>query len=80
MLIKLLQSFDAFELDLVSQPSDSLAPEGWRSMPNRQAVERLFPKCHLTMYLHVSVPSISREENVTKVCLKFSEGHVDSHA
>ena len=55
MLIKLLQSFDAFELDLVSQPSDSLAPEGWRSMPNRQAVERLFPKCHLTMYLHVSV-------------------------
>ena len=62
MLIKLLQSFEAFELDLVSQPSDSLAPEGWRSMPNRQAVELLFPKCHLTMYLHVSAFYLSRRE------------------
>lgn len=62
MLIKLLQTFESFELDLVAQPSDSLAPEGWKAMPGRQAVERLFPKCHLTMYLYVSRAEIRFRE------------------
>ena len=53
MLIKLLQSFDVFELDLAAQPTGSLAPVGWKTMPGRQAVEKLFPKSHLTMHIHV---------------------------
>ena len=54
MLIRLLQAFDRFELDLTAQPSEGKAPRAWKAASGRQAAEQLFPKTHLTMYFHVS--------------------------
>jgi len=50
MLIRLLQTFDAVELDLDAQPAENRPPADWRTAPGRQAMERIFPKSHLTMY------------------------------
>ena len=78
MLIKLLQSVDSFELDLAAQPADSLAPEGWKAMPGRQAIEKLFPKSHLTMHIHVRLPFIC-EKLQSNWPIRCTEGHVGSH-
>ncbi|KAI5115359.1 hypothetical protein M0805_009652 [Coniferiporia weirii] len=50
MLVRLLQTFDAFELDSSAQPADSLPPSEWKDSPGRQSVERIFLKTHLTLY------------------------------
>ncbi|TDL14786.1 cytochrome P450 monooxygenase pc-1 [Rickenella mellea] len=63
MLIKLLQSFDAVTLDEASQPSDSRIPSSWSTVPGRQAIERFFPKIHLTMYAHKGLWVKMREVN-----------------
>ena len=54
MIVRLLQTFDAVELDMSAQPADSQPPPSWKNVPGRQSTERFFPKCHLTMYAHVS--------------------------
>lgn len=55
MLVRLLQKFDSFELDASAQPEDSLPPLRWKSEGGRQSEERIFPKMHLTLYVHVSL-------------------------
>lgn len=50
MLIRMLQTFNKFELDPSAQPPDSRPPAAWKNAPGRQAIERIFPKAHLTMY------------------------------
>lgn len=54
MLVRLLQIFDTFELDTDAQPPDSRPPPEWKALGGRQAVEKFFPKTHLTMYSYVS--------------------------
>ncbi|KAI5115378.1 hypothetical protein M0805_008170 [Coniferiporia weirii] len=50
MLVRLLQTFDAFELDASAQPADSLPPSEWKNSPGHQSVERIFLKTHLMLY------------------------------
>ncbi|KAJ3507902.1 hypothetical protein NLJ89_g6044 [Agrocybe chaxingu] len=50
MIIRLLQSFRLIELDLSSAPPEAHPPAEWAETTGRKAVEKLFPKMHLTMY------------------------------
>jgi len=52
MLVRLLQSFSTIKLDTTSQPPDTRPPESWKNAGGRQANERIFPKCHLSIYSH----------------------------
>lgn len=67
MIIRLLQVFDEFELDLNAQPLEGHAPKVWKEASGRQAQEQLFPKSHLTMYFHVSLFYSSLWEIVTHI-------------
>ncbi|KAH9918439.1 cytochrome P450 [Fomitopsis serialis] len=51
-LIKLLQRFDTMRLDLRSQPPGSLPPEAWSDAWGRKAIEKIWPKVHLTLYVN----------------------------
>ncbi|KLO08865.1 cytochrome P450 monooxygenase pc-1 [Schizopora paradoxa] len=52
MLIRLLQTFDEFELDPSAQPPETLPPAWWKDVPGRQSIERCWPKAHLTTYAY----------------------------
>ena len=54
MMIRLMQNFSGASLDLDSTPPEGHAPNAWKSAPGRKAVEKVFPKLHLTMYAGVS--------------------------
>ena len=58
MLVRLLQTFEAFELDPSAQPAESQPPPEWKNVRGRQAIERCFPKEHLSLYAYVS-PSVT---------------------
>lgn len=60
MLVRLLQSFSTIELDTTSQPPDTRPPESWKNVGGRQAIERIFPKSHLSIYSHVSFKCLDR--------------------
>jgi hypothetical protein len=50
MLIRLLQSFSGIELDEAAQPADSRPPAEWKNATGRKAIERFWPKAHLTLH------------------------------
>ncbi|KLO15647.1 cytochrome P450 [Schizopora paradoxa] len=50
MLVRLLQTFDRFELDPTAQPPETIPPPSWKNAEGRKAIERCWPKAHLTMY------------------------------
>ena len=54
-LIRLLQNFSHIELDLDAQPPDARPPSEWASAEGQKGKEKIIPKCHLTLYVHVSV-------------------------
>ncbi len=54
MLVRLLQTFDRFELDASAQPPETIPPASWKDVPGRQSIERCWPKAHLTLYANVS--------------------------
>ncbi len=56
MVVRLLQRFNHFELDVTAQPPDTIPPPSWKSVPGRQSMERIWPKANLTMYAYVSRP------------------------
>jgi hypothetical protein len=67
MLIRFLQSFEAVALCPEAQPEGSCPPKEWSSSENvamgkRKAIEKFFPKTHMTMYAHVS-SSLSNSSN-----------------
>ncbi|KDQ19554.1 hypothetical protein BOTBODRAFT_28130 [Botryobasidium botryosum FD-172 SS1] len=49
-LIRLLQNFDRITLAPEAQPPGSLPPSSWASGGGRRAIERVWPKSHLTLY------------------------------
>ena len=57
-LIRLLQNFSHIELDLSAQPPDARPPSEWASAEGQQGKEKIIPKCHLTLYVHVSDPRV----------------------
>ncbi|KAJ7647752.1 cytochrome P450 [Roridomyces roridus] len=50
VLIRLLQSFSSFTLDVDACPPDARVPSDWSGQPGRKGVEQFVPKAHLTMY------------------------------
>jgi hypothetical protein len=59
MLIRLLQNFKSVKLGLASAPPESLPPAEWADATGRKAIEKFFPKMHLTMYAYVSATRFS---------------------
>ena len=54
-MIRLLQHFSKFTIDMEAQPPEGRAPASWaNSSSPRKAAEQIFPKSHLTMYAQVS--------------------------
>lgn len=53
MIVRLLQAFDTLELDADAQPLDAMPPSEWKDKPGRRAVERIVPKAHLSLFVHV---------------------------
>jgi len=52
MLIRLLQQFQTIMLAPDAQAPDTLPPPIWAKAEGRKATEKVFPKMHLTMYVH----------------------------
>lgn len=52
-LVRLMQAFDSISLARDVQPEETLPPASWAKAPGRQAIEKIVPKQHLTMYSHV---------------------------
>ncbi|KAI0637985.1 cytochrome P450 monooxygenase pc-3 [Trametes polyzona] len=50
-MIRLLQNFSSFSLDLSAQPPESLPPAEWKDAPGRKGKEQIFPKLHFTLYV-----------------------------
>lgn len=53
MLIRLLQNFSSISLDFDAQPPESRPPASWANGTGRKAIEKFWPKAHLTMYSNV---------------------------
>ncbi|KAI0030853.1 cytochrome P450 monooxygenase pc-3 [Vararia minispora EC-137] len=49
-LVRLLQTFDSISLARDAQPPDSIPPVSWAKAEGRQAIEKIVPKQHITMY------------------------------
>ncbi|TFK50641.1 cytochrome P450 [Heliocybe sulcata] len=52
MLIRLLQNFSSMTLEPSAHAPGTLPPKSWADGEGRKAVDRFFPKSHLTMYSH----------------------------
>ena len=52
MVVRLVQAFSSVELALDAVPPYARPPAAWASAPGRKAKELVFPKLHLTMYVH----------------------------
>lgn len=53
MIVRLLQNFTSVSLDLSSLPDDAHPPAEWAEGTGRKAIEKLWPKMHLTLYTEV---------------------------
>ena len=53
MIIRMLQAFTSVKLDLASAPPEAQPPAEWAQATGRKAIEKVFPKMHLTMYANV---------------------------
>ncbi|RDX53659.1 cytochrome P450 monooxygenase pc-3 [Lentinus brumalis] len=51
-LIRLLQNFSQMELDLSAQPPEARPPHEWAGAEGQKGAEKIFPKAHLTLYVH----------------------------
>ena len=54
-LIRLLQSFSSFTLAKDAQPLEGRPRADWKAMGGRAAVEEIFLRSHLTMFVRVSI-------------------------
>jgi len=50
-LVRLLQQFDRFTLASETQPEGSLPPPEWKHRQGRQASEKIWPSCAITLYV-----------------------------
>ncbi|KAI0663217.1 cytochrome P450 [Cubamyces menziesii] len=50
-LIRLLQNFSDVQLDLSAQPPESRPPPEWAGAEGQKGVEKIIPRCLLTLYL-----------------------------
>lgn len=62
MLIRLLQHFSSVTLSPESQDPATRPPAAWARGKGRQAIERFYPRNHLTLYAKVWTRSLSSDE------------------
>jgi hypothetical protein len=55
MLVRLMQNFSSISLELDSFPPGTLPPEDFKLASGRKAVDKVWPKMTLTLYLAVRV-------------------------
>ncbi|KAG6888059.1 hypothetical protein C0992_009750 [Termitomyces sp. T32_za158] len=56
MLIRFMQQFTSVSLDEAASPPQAKPPAHWAKGVGRKAIEKVYPKSHLTMYAQVSNP------------------------
>jgi hypothetical protein len=54
MIIRLLQQFSSISLDMDALPAECHPRPEWKQGGGRRAIEKTWPKAHLTMYAAVS--------------------------
>ncbi|KAJ7169166.1 cytochrome P450 monooxygenase pc-1 [Mycena crocata] len=50
VIIRLLQNFSSFALDVDACPPNARVPPEWSGQPGRKGIEQFVPKAHLTLY------------------------------
>ena len=55
-LVRLLQNFSDVQLDFSAQPPESRPPQEWIGAEGQKGVEKIIPRCLLTLYLEVRKP------------------------
>lgn len=53
-MVRLLQTFSNITLDPSAQDPDTRVPAAWAEFPGRKGKEKVWPKSHITLYMHVS--------------------------
>lgn len=54
-MVRLLQTFSNITLDPSAQDPDTRVPAAWAEFPGRKGKEKVWPKSHITLYMHVSL-------------------------
>lgn len=56
MLARVAQAFKGLEMDVDAMPLDARPPAAWAraDVGERKRIEKIWPKSHLTMFVHVS--------------------------
>lgn len=70
-LIRLLQNFTHVELELSAQPPDARPPKEWASAEGQKGQEKIIPKCHLTLYVHVSAATDAKRLKLDKFHYRY---------
>ncbi|KAI0082443.1 cytochrome P450 monooxygenase pc-2 [Panus rudis PR-1116 ss-1] len=65
-LIRLLQNFTCITHDVDAQDPATRRPEEWAKCPGRKGKDNLYPKAHLTLYVHGGLWVKMKEENVSE--------------
>ena len=53
-MVRLLQTFSNITLDPSAQDPETHVPKAWAEFPGRKGKEKVWPKSHITLYMHVS--------------------------
>ena len=53
-MIRLLQTFPNITPDTPAQHPELRVPKAWANCPGRKGKEKIWPKSHITLYMHVS--------------------------
>jgi hypothetical protein len=56
-IIRLLQTFDHFEIAEDMRPTEAIPSPGWKNLPGRAAIENVVIKSHLTTFARVYLVS-----------------------
>jgi hypothetical protein len=58
LLVRLMQNFSSISLELDAYPPGTLPPEEFKLASGRKAIDKVWPKSNLTLYLAVRCSSI----------------------
>ena len=73
-LIRLLQSFSDVQLDSSAQPPESRPPPEWAGAEGQKGIEKIMPRCLLTLYLEVRGHLYTVMRSILSYILYFAGG------
>jgi hypothetical protein len=59
MMIRFLQNFSVIALDVDAQSPETRPPAPWATATGRKGFEKVWPKAHLTLFVHASYSLMS---------------------